>query len=54
MVFVTAHEDRAVRAFDLGAVDFATPGSYPASVTAADGDDVATPVAVTVVAEVLT
>jgi uncharacterized repeat protein (TIGR02543 family) len=41
--------DRGTLAVDLGAVDFATPGSYPASVTAADGDDVATPVAVTVV-----
>ncbi|WP_244931176.1 InlB B-repeat-containing protein [Nocardioides sp. W7] len=41
--------DRGTLGIDLGGVDFATLGSYPATVTAADGEDVATPVAVTVV-----
>lgn len=44
-----ASVDRGTLAIDLTGVDFATQGTYPATVTAADGADVAAPVAVTVV-----
>jgi uncharacterized repeat protein (TIGR02543 family) len=44
-----ASVDRGTVALDLSAVDFGTQGSYHATVTAADGDEVAAPVTVTIV-----
>ena len=41
--------DRGTLDVDVSDVDFTVPGSYPATVTAADGDDIAVPSPVTIV-----